>query len=233
MAFNDRTPTPLDPAADPDLPIADSSQGHDIPTGVAPSLAKLQDWTAWIRENAVFYFAPGIIANDIQIGGNLVVTGTADIAGDVDMGGSLDVGTSITGASLTTTGALSGSSLALTGTQPASTANPGANTLHSTNIAKAWAYAQTNGSGGVAVNDGFNIASVAVTGLSLRFTFARAFSSSSYCVQAVCGNTASFVVVESMTATYVDISVYSAASAGTINPASNFVYVHLLIMGRH
>lgn len=233
MAFNNRPPSPLDPDADPNLPIADSSQAHDIPTGIAPSLAKLQDWSAWLRENGVFYFAPGVIANDIQIGGNLVVTGTADIAGAVDLGSSLAVGTAITGASLTTTGALSGSRLVLTGTQPASTADPGANTLHSTNVAKAWAYAETDGAGNATVNDAFNIASVTITGLSLRFTFARAFASTSYAVSAVTGNSASVAIVGTMTANYVDVSVYNIVGVATHNPASFILRVHLSIMGRH
>lgn len=102
MGFDQRPPTSggISPISSPNLPIADSSQGHDIPTGVAPSLAKLQDWIAWLLANGVLYLdpigAPGLIANDITIGGDLTVTGTADIAGAVSMGSSAAVGTDLT-----------------------------------------------------------------------------------------------------------------------------------------
>lgn len=48
MAFNQRTATPLEFSTSPLLPQADSSQAHDIPTGVSPTTAKLQDWIAWL-----------------------------------------------------------------------------------------------------------------------------------------------------------------------------------------
>lgn len=44
MAFNQRSAVPLSPAVSPLLPQADSAQAHDIPTGVSPTTAKLQDW---------------------------------------------------------------------------------------------------------------------------------------------------------------------------------------------
>jgi hypothetical protein len=235
MAFNNRVPVPLDPDADPNLPQADASQPHDIPTGVSPTTAKLQDWIAWLRENAVIYLTPGTpgtISNDIIISGDLTVTGELDLAGAANFGSSLAVGTTITGASLTTTGALSGSNLVLTGTQPASTANPGANTLHSTSMAKVWAYAETVVPGTVTIHDGFNVASAAVSGLSIRFTFARPFTSALYAASATSGNTASFALVTGMNANYVDVGVYSIVGAGLRDPATETVRVHLSIMGR-
>lgn len=102
MGFTQRPPTSggLDPNTSPNLPIGDSAQAHDIPTGVAPSLAKLQDWTAWLRTFGVFYLdpvgAPGTIANDITIGGDLTVTGDGDIAGTLAVGSSAAIGTDLT-----------------------------------------------------------------------------------------------------------------------------------------
>ena len=51
MAFNQRAATPIDYSSSPLLPQADSSQAHDIPTGVSPTTAKLQDWVAHLRAN--------------------------------------------------------------------------------------------------------------------------------------------------------------------------------------
>jgi hypothetical protein len=233
MAFNNRAAVPLDYNTSPLLPQADSAQAHDIPTGISPTTAKLQDWIAWHRANGVFFATGTQINSNITVNGNLVVTGTLDTAGAVNFGSSLAVGTTITGASLTTTGALSGSNLVLTGTQPASTANPGANTLHSTSMAKVWAYAETVVPGTVTIHDGFNVASAAVSGLSIRFTFARPFASALYAASATSGNTASFALVTGMNANYVDVGVYSIVGAGLRDPAAETVRVHLSIMGRH
>lgn len=216
MAFNNRTPSPLDPAVDPLLPQADSSQPHDIPTGVSPTTAKLHDWIAWISENGVFYFAPGVIANDVTISGNLTVTGTSDLAGQVSVGADVDIGGDLT-----------------IGSQPTPTTNPGANTLHATNIPKAWAYVETDGAGNTTVNDAFNLTSATITGLSIRFTFARAFATANYAVSAVSGNSASFAVVTSLAATYVDIGVYNVPTAALRDPATFSLRVHVSIMGRH
>lgn len=55
MGFNPRTATALSFATDPLLPQADSSQAHDIPTGVSPTTAKLQDWIAGLAVKHVWY----------------------------------------------------------------------------------------------------------------------------------------------------------------------------------
>lgn len=95
MGFNNRTPSALDPALDPLLPQADSSQGHDIPTGVSPTTAKLQDWIAWLSQNGVFYAdpvgSPGVIDGPIEIDGNLTVTGVLDVDTNATVGGDLTV----------------------------------------------------------------------------------------------------------------------------------------------
>lgn len=100
MGWNFRTPTPLDPDTDPQLPQADSSQDHDIPTGVSPTTAKLQDWIAWLRAHGVFYLdpdgSPGLIANDLTVGGDLSVTADLEVAGATSLGGPLAVGGDVT-----------------------------------------------------------------------------------------------------------------------------------------
>lgn len=102
MGFDQRPPTSggLDPNSSPNLPIADSSQGHDIPTGVAPSLAKLQDWTAWLRANGVFYDDPvgdpGVITGDMTIGGDLTVADDVTIASELSVGVNATIGADLT-----------------------------------------------------------------------------------------------------------------------------------------
>ncbi len=95
MAFTQRPPTAggLDPNTSPNLPIGDSSQAHDIPTGTGPSLAKLQDWIAWCRDNGVFYAdtLTGTIAGDVTIDGNLTVNSAADVGTDLTVGDDLTV----------------------------------------------------------------------------------------------------------------------------------------------
>lgn len=98
MGFNQRTPNPVDPAVDPLLPQADSSQPHDIPTGVSPTTAKLQDWIAWISENGVFFSGGTTINSDITINGDLSViltfgaAGAASFGSNVAVGGHLSIG---------------------------------------------------------------------------------------------------------------------------------------------
>lgn len=96
MGFNNRTPSPVDPAVDPLLPQADSSQPHDIPTGVSPTTAKLQDWIAWISANGVFFSGGTTINSDITVNGDLIVTLTLDVSGAADFGSSVAVGTDLT-----------------------------------------------------------------------------------------------------------------------------------------
>lgn len=182
MGFNNRTPSPIDPAVDPLLPQADSSQAHDIPTGVSPTTAKLQDWIAWLSANSVLYTSPGVVANDIEIDGDLSVTGTLDVAEAVTLDSSLSVGTTISGASVAASGELAGSYVRTTGASPASNADPGANRLHGANMVKAWAAIRFDG-GVVTVLDGYNISGVTVSiGTIAIVTLARAMANADYAV---------------------------------------------------
>lgn len=98
MGFTQRPPTSggIDPNASPNLPIGDSSQAHDIPTGTGPSLAKLQDWIAWLRANGVIFAdpvgSPGVIDGPITIDGNLSAAGNVDVGGDLTITDDVSVG---------------------------------------------------------------------------------------------------------------------------------------------
>lgn len=228
MGWNFRTPTPLDPDTDPDLPQADSSQGHDIPTGVSPTTAKLQDWIAWLRAFGVFYLdpdgSPGLIANDVTVGGDLNVTEDLEVAGTANIGSTLAVG-----------GEISGPRLELTGTQPTASADPGANTLHSTNVPKMFAYLTTDGAGGHTVQDGFCIDHAGLTGSAIRFTFARAMANANYTVTiSASGPGSCFGTVASKNALYVDVQIFNAVSpSSALNPTSNTLRVDIVVHGRH
>ncbi len=193
------------------------------------SLEQLADGVKWLNDFVDGVFTPvhtwsatQTFANGIVIsGGNISFTG----------------GATITGTSITFSGGatISSGSRSFTGTQPAMTADPGANTIHGTNVPKMWAYVTTNGSGGSTVQDGFNIASAGLTGAVIRFTFARAMANANYAVSiAADGPGACFGVVSSKNALYVDVSVYNANAPGAVlNPTSNILRVDVVVHGRH
>lgn len=241
MGFNNRTPTPLDPAVDPLLPQADASQAHDIPTGVSPTTAKIHDWIAWISDNGVFFSGGTTINSDITINGDLIVTLTLDVSGAANFGSTLAVGTDLTvGDDLTVTGdsALTGpvtvgSYVLFSGTPPASNVDPGANRAHATSLIRCSGTITTDGIGGSTVDEGLNIASVAV-GSAIRITFARAFANNDYTVVATSGNGGDeFCIVSrsTSTTTFVDVLMRSV-STGAINPSSTACTFYVQITGR-
>jgi hypothetical protein len=217
MGWNNRSPSPLDPDADPLLPQADTSQGHDIPTGISPTTAKLQDWTAWLRANGVFYDDPigdpGVITGDMTIGGDLTVADDVTIASSLDVGTSADIGTDLTvGDDASISGTLTvltgidctgpvnvtgnidasgyvdtASYVVFSGTQPASNVDPGENRAHAMSLVKVSGTITTSG-GTATVQDGLGIASASASAGGIRVTFARAFSSINYTVTATSGN---------------------------------------------
>jgi len=56
------------------------------------------------------------------------------------------------------------------------------NTVTPKNVAKAWATFTTDGVGAVTLNDGFNITSVAISGIYVLVTFASAFANANYAI---------------------------------------------------
>jgi hypothetical protein len=77
--------------------------------------------------------------------------------------------------------------ITLAGSNPAAT-TAFQNVITKKNVPKAWANIRTNGSGGVSVQDGFNVASVAIVGsnTSVQVTFAQPFLNANYAVFGCC-----------------------------------------------
>lgn len=120
----------------------------------------------------------------VSAGFSVGATGHIDIASggsvNVASGGALNVAS---GGTLAVNGNVS-TPLNMTATQPAATADPGANNqVHATNVAKAWARMPVGG-GAVSISDGYNVASVSLSTMtnSLSVTFARAMANANYAV---------------------------------------------------
>lgn len=140
-------------------------------------------------------------ANNITFGGTLTgssgctvnFSGTHTLAGTTAISGTLNANgtTNLAGVNTisgptTHSGALTYSNangIAMTGTQPAYNANPGANKVHATNTCKAWV-TFTNVSSVVTIHDGFNILGVSVTGTTLVVQFVEPMANLFYCVMA-------------------------------------------------
>ena len=214
MGFNQRPPTPLDPDASPLLPQADSSQPHDIPTGVSVTTAKLQDWIAWCRDNGVFYDSPGVIANDITIDGELTVNQDINAGGSVIIDNLLvfdDAGLSVS-------------------------ADPGSDAYHSGNIPKVCGRIITDGVGGYSIpSSGVNLGAATVTATYVDVNFVRAFANADYCAVAVnISDTADVAGIDYANSTTTKIRVKMRDATGvTIDPSANVCRWSLIIMGRH
>lgn len=220
MGFDQRPPTSggISPITSPNLPIADSSQGHDIPTGVAPSLAKLQDWIAWLLANGVIYDdpigTPGLIANDITIDGELTVVQ------DINAGGSVIID----------------SFLSFDDPGLSVTADPGSDTYHSGNIPKVCGRIITDGVGGYTIpTSGVNLGLATVTATYVDVDFIRPFANADYCPVVVnISDTADYAGVDYANSTASKIRIKMRNATGvTIDPSANVCRWSLIIMGRH
>ena len=114
------------------------------------------------------------------------------------------------------------------GSNPAKTA-AGANTLDALMIPKAWAWWSTDGAGGITLDDGARIASIAIVGNVVRLTFATNFDNSTYATVPHCENVTGGVpfspnVVE--TAAWVDLDCLA------LSPAALVMKGRVLIFGR-
>jgi hypothetical protein len=237
MGFNNRSPSPTSPIASPTLPIADSSQAHDIPTGVAPSLAKLQDWIAWLVANGVLYSDPSTstIDNDLTITGSLSVQQSMEVTDALQVGADVDVsgGLAVTGDVDVNGNVDVQGRILFSGAHPSSSTDLGANTLRAVNFSKCWAYVETNGSGGVTIHDAINLTSANLTGGVLRLTFTRAFANANYSAVVTVGNAANFATIASKNALYVDLQVFDANSPGSnVDLSANVRRINVDVHGR-
>jgi hypothetical protein len=125
-----------------------------------------------------------------------------------------------------------------TGASPSASADPGANNmLFGANILKAGGYITTNGSGGVTLHDGYNIASVSVTSSYVLVTFARAFFNTTYWPVA-CGakNPSALPVCDmvhgSTSSSALVVAFLNLDGGGIADPSATAVAFTLMVGGR-
>lgn len=149
-------------------------------------------------------------------------TGTAP-GGDFDGQGN--------GAAATDDAILSHQNIHLSGSNPGATTGF-TNRLTAKNICKAWGIFQTNGSGGVTLLDGFNVASVSVSGGTIRVSMASGISSTNYSVLSMANLFVAFPTILSATdfnMAYKDITnikciVFDPGGSGTLQSDNNFAH---------
>lgn len=149
-------------------------------------------------------------------------------------GGALTVNSGATMTSASVTG------LSLTGTQPASTADPGANNLAlATNQVKAWGCV-TVGNNVFTLHDGYNIASMAASDGSTKtlVTFARAMANDDYAVVYGSGEYTAYPITpktDLTTTTFkialIDTSTFSGTPLG-IGGGSTTYNLYFMVIGR-
>ena len=79
VGWDQRPAVPLDPAGSPLLPQADSAQSHDIPTGVSPTTAKLQDWIFFLASNPNVVSTQQNFANGTGVSSNVETFSTSSL----------------------------------------------------------------------------------------------------------------------------------------------------------
>lgn len=141
----------------------------------------------------------------------------------------------------TTTSFDSGSTLNLNGAtvlgaaQPTPSTAPGVNNLYSTQVCKAWASITTNGSGAVAVDDGFNIQGVTFfTNDIIRVTFVTPLANATYHVDGqVDGDTPALFAAIAKGLTTVDIGIGTSVNTNSaLNLTTNARTITFSITGR-
>ena len=136
-------------------------------------------------------------------------------------------------------------SLPMNGAQPTSSANPGENTAHSTNISKAWATITTDGAGNATVQDGLNIASLAVVADTgplnpgyVEVTFTRAFANANYAPVVTCQGGGLSMIVGSVasspkTTTAMRVYFWDVQGGATVDPDAKALTFWTDVKGRH
>lgn len=132
-----------------------------------------------------------------------------------------------------------GEALNLTATQPAKTADPGANNrLYSTNTVKAWAKISTDGVGGYTIDDGYNVASCTLNAAYVEVTWARVFANANYApvvtasIPFVPNAVAVNVNFPNQTTSKTRLYFYDIVGAAALNPLTNGLLFSILVPGR-
>lgn len=171
-------------------------------------------------------------ASTTTLGGPLVASGTATFNGATNIGAAGTLGTNAAATSTFLGPVVLSNVVSLDATQPTSTTDVGANKLYSTNTVKAWAKISTDGAGAVAVDDGFNIASVSIDATDITVTFARAFSNANYSSTAGAAGVGVIANALNPTTTTLKIRQYDVVGAAVVNPQTNTTLVSLQVIGR-
>lgn len=231
MSFVDYTPTPTQLTT---LSEADDQEPLEAAT-TNVSLEQLADAYAHLDEDKLS--APGGVVSgnvqfedNVQVDGNVVVGGTLEVTGNATFDGDVDIDDNlVVGDQLNV-----GTYIHFTGAQPASNADPGANTAYALTQSKVLGHITTNGSGGVSVVDGFNIASVAIVSGRVEITFARAFASADYVPTLTKFNGVSGIVVGDYTnSTSGKLAVLHFTDAGaSVDPSASALRFAVDIKGR-
>ena len=131
----------------------------------------------------------GLEAHGIGAGVGAVIQGGPTGRGAlVSAGGGNTVGLEVFSTGTAAAAKFNNGGIHLNGTQPTISDNPGTNIAHSTNIQKAWATIDTDGSGGATVLDGMNIntGALSITSTYIEITWTRIFANANYAVQVTC-----------------------------------------------
>jgi hypothetical protein len=122
------------------------------------------------------------------------------------------------------------------GNQKMSASNPVSttgfsNVLTPKNVPKAWVHLTTDGVGGVVVDDGFNISSAAISGVSIILTFATPMGNTHYClVPGIDSSTPFFPWYPARNVGSVQISAKNTSS-GTFDLSANAVGFQVAVFG--
>lgn len=208
-----------------------------VPSYLEVSVNASWDGTSWTQEVGLAPSVRFILSGAVGIGGLFYFQTKASGASPWADGGWLTTG-SFSFADAASLMLLSGGRIqfnntggGLANTNIASTAIPTPNTIYATSIQKAWGKFTTDGLGAVAVDGGFNIATVTLPGLNvIRVTWALAFANDDYAItvspQSIFDDT---VVITGQTTTYVEF-LYRRGGA-VQDPQAIAVLVHFHASG--
>lgn len=167
---------------------------------------------------------------------NMEIDGTASVTGTVSVttSGTFSV---LGGGAMNLSGTLtqqSGGIIALADLAGPTTNPGGAGRLYATNVCKAWATVSTNGTGGVDIVDGYNVASVSISGSTMTIAFAHAFANLAY---AIVGGVSSpsfryTILWAPLSVSATQVQLADNDSGGTLDLAGTATQFSIVVFGR-